>query len=167
MQYSDPFQKAIDFVLRWEGGHVNDPDDPGGETAFGISKAAYPTEDIAGMTMERAIMLYHDDYWILGGCHLLPVPLDLLVFDFAVNAGVYRAVSLFQETLNSMGFPLKIDGKLGKNTATAARNADQYPLAQKYLWRRVQFYANQPQKQRVKYLAGWVSRTFALSTKVM
>ena len=36
------FQKAIEFVLRWEGGYVNDPDDPGGETNFGISKRAHP-----------------------------------------------------------------------------------------------------------------------------
>jgi lysozyme family protein len=50
----DNFDKALSFVLSWEGGYSNDPDDPGGETNFGISKRSYPNENIKDMTKERA-----------------------------------------------------------------------------------------------------------------
>ena len=40
------FERAIDKTLAWEGGYVNDPKDPGGETKYGISKRAHPDVDI-------------------------------------------------------------------------------------------------------------------------
>ncbi|MBI5843910.1 MAG: hypothetical protein HZB23_04475 [Deltaproteobacteria bacterium] len=45
-----------------EGGYVNDPADPGGETRFGISRRAYPNEDIKALTRERAAEIYYRDY---------------------------------------------------------------------------------------------------------
>tara|TARA_Y100001951_G_C11296045_1_gene275706 strand:+ start:4160 stop:4333 length:174 start_codon:yes stop_codon:yes gene_type:complete len=48
------FDASLEHVLLFEGGYVNDPRDPGGETRFGISKRSYPREDIRGMTRERA-----------------------------------------------------------------------------------------------------------------
>ena len=48
------FDEIIEVVLKHEGGYVNDPDDPGGETKYGISKKAYPDEDIKELTIERA-----------------------------------------------------------------------------------------------------------------
>jgi len=85
------FEQALDHVLRWEGGYVNDPRDPGGETKYGISKRAYPNEDIKAMTKERAGELYRKDYWIAAGCPELRPALALAVFDTAVNCGVKRA----------------------------------------------------------------------------
>ena len=57
------FDKIIEVVLEHEGGYVNDPDDAGGETRYGISKRAYPDENIKELTVDRAKELYKRDYW--------------------------------------------------------------------------------------------------------
>lgn len=84
------FNKAMEFTLKWEGGYVNDPADPGGETNFGISKRAYPTLDIKNLTMKDIYGIYFFDYW-------RPLKLDqydeataVALFDTAVNVGVNR-----------------------------------------------------------------------------
>ena len=82
------FEKAIEFVLSddIEGGYVNDPDDPGGETKFGISKRAYPSLDIKTLSKEAAKHLYFKDYWKAGGCVVLLEPkLAIVHFDACVN----------------------------------------------------------------------------------
>lgn len=86
------FRKALAFVLKWEGGYVNDPTDVGGETKWGISKRAHPKEDIALMTPERAARIYADEYWTACACDNIPHPKNVAVFDTAVNCGVKRAV---------------------------------------------------------------------------
>lgn len=90
---TDNFQIALKFVLKHEGGYVNDPDDPGGETKYGISKRAYPNEDIKNLTRERAEFLYKRDYWDIPGFDLDNFPQDVAVvlFNVAVNMGVGRA----------------------------------------------------------------------------
>lgn len=85
------FKKCLSFVMRWEGGYVNDPHDAGGETKYGISKRAYPNEDIKNLTLERAGELYKKDYWDKIGADRLDDGLDCAVFDCAVNMGVGRA----------------------------------------------------------------------------
>ena len=52
------FEDAFDRLISHEGGYVNDPLDPGGETKFGISKRSYPTLDIAALTREDARAIY-------------------------------------------------------------------------------------------------------------
>lgn len=88
------FEKAITFVLKWEGGYVNHPDDPGGETNFGISKRAYPSFDIKNLTIEQAKAIYRRDYWEKMGCNALPWPMNLVVLDTAVNMGCSKAAEL-------------------------------------------------------------------------
>ena len=90
------WDKAIEFVLQWEGGYENDPDDPGGETKYGISKRAFPNEDIANLTLDRAKELYHLEYWTRIGGNYLPDKMDIVVFDTAVNCGVGKAVQFLQ-----------------------------------------------------------------------
>ncbi|MDI6752791.1 MAG: glycosyl hydrolase 108 family protein [Thermodesulfobacteriota bacterium] len=99
------FNRAIEFVLsdRIEGGYVNNPKDPGGETNFGISKRAYPKENIKALTKERAIRLYKRDYWDAIGGGALPSPLDLVLFDSAVNEGPGTARKHLAEALEAQG----------------------------------------------------------------
>ena len=87
------FKTAMAFVRKWEGGYVNDPDDPGGETKYGISKRAYPNEDIKNLTRERAEYLYKRDYWDIPGFDLDNFPQDkaIVLFNVAVNMGVSKA----------------------------------------------------------------------------
>lgn len=90
---SHNFKVAMAFVRKWEGGYVNDPDDPGGETKYGISKRAYPNEDIKNLTRERAEFLYKRDYWDIPGFDLDNFPQDkaIVLFNVAVNMGVSKA----------------------------------------------------------------------------
>ncbi len=85
------FTRALQFTSKWEGGYVNHPNDPGGETKYGISKRAYPKLDIKNLTREQANEIYYKDYWLAAGCDNLSVPLNLVCFDMAVNSGVGRA----------------------------------------------------------------------------
>ena len=57
------FQQAIQFVLKHEGGYVCNPNDPGGETNYGISKQEYPDLDIKNLTVANAMDIYQRDYW--------------------------------------------------------------------------------------------------------
>lgn len=81
------FEKAIAFVLDIEGGYVNDPKDPGGETKYGISKRAYPALNIAELTESKAKEIYKADYWDKLHCDDVSSPLDMCAFDTAVNMG--------------------------------------------------------------------------------
>lgn len=84
-------ERTLTFVLQREGGYVWDKNDPGGETNFGISKRAYPNEDIKNLTVERAKEIYELDYWHPVGCAAMSWPLNLIACDTAVNMGVGRA----------------------------------------------------------------------------
>lgn len=57
------FDKAIPTILRNEGGYVNNPTDPGGETNFGISKRSFPDVDIKNLTQEKAVAIYRSSFW--------------------------------------------------------------------------------------------------------
>ena len=91
------FYDSLKFTLSWEGGYVNDPDDPGGETKWGIAKRFHPEEDIPNLTPERAAEIYYQDYWLPSGASELPIPLCTAVFDTAVLLGVSRATRWLSE----------------------------------------------------------------------
>ncbi len=86
------FDKALKFVLKWEGGYSNDPNDPGGETKYGISKRSYPELDISKLTLKQVKEIYYQNYWLKTGCDKLPFPFNIVVFDTAVNMGRSRAI---------------------------------------------------------------------------
>ncbi len=92
------FEKAVSFVLRWEGGYSNDGRDPGGETKFGISKRSYPELDISKLTLEQAKEIYYQNYWLKSKCDELPAPLNIIVFDTSVNMGRSRAEEIWEKT---------------------------------------------------------------------
>lgn len=149
---SDRFALAVSGVLRAEGGYVDDPADPGGETKFGISKAAYPALDIAALTEDDARLIYRRDYWEACRCDLLPAPLDWLVFDAAVNQGVQAAGKMLQGAVG-----VAVDGKIGPATVAAAKHADAEAPA-RFMTLRAMRYASSP--GWVRYGAGWVKRLF-------
>lgn len=94
----DKFIKSIGFVLKWEGGYVNHPSDPGGETRYGISKKTYPKIDIKNLTKDEAIKIYEKDFWIPSGAVLARWPLCLVILDAAVNMGVKRSLRWVEAT---------------------------------------------------------------------
>ncbi len=79
------FEKAFEIIVGVEGGYSNDPNDPGGETKYGIAKRYHPDEDIKNLTLERAKEIYLNDYWMPNACDDANFPLDICLFDSAVN----------------------------------------------------------------------------------
>ena len=153
-----PYDRAFTLVVGEEGGYVNDPRDPGGETKYGISKHAYPAEDIPGMTLDRAKWLYRRDYWNEVRGEELPWPWALLVFDCAVNQGVGIAVRLMQDALGVM-----VDGKIGPRTLTAAQTRDNRALA-RFMALRALRYEKNPNFETYGY--GWLTRTYVMALEV-
>lgn len=100
------FKRSIEFTLRWEGQYSCDPDDPGGETKWGICKRSYPNLDIKNLSEQEAVNIYLKDYWFEAGCDVVTYPMNLVVFDSAVNCGAgtakkwLRASESPQEVLN-------------------------------------------------------------------
>ncbi|MBI5328869.1 MAG: hypothetical protein HZB80_11375 [Deltaproteobacteria bacterium] len=89
---SGNFERAIDFVIKQEGGYVNNPADPGGETNYGISKKAYPALDIKNLSQDAAKEIYKKDYWSKAGCESAEWPMCVVILDAAVQHGVSRAL---------------------------------------------------------------------------
>ena len=124
LRFSEAFDRAFDHVIGHEGGYVNDPRDPGGETKFGISAKAYPDLNIKTLTVEDAKRIYFSDYWHKAGCYMLPAGLAYAVFDAAVNAGVGRATRWMQEAVGTVP-----DGRIGPATRAAISASMRNPLA--------------------------------------
>lgn len=116
------FDIAIEWLLRKdiEGVHANDPNDRGGDTWWGISRAAHPNEPWPP-TRERCIEIYREEYWnsrALSLDKIKSLPLQLVLFDGAVNHGRKTIARLFQRTLNELGGAQKllVDGWAGPQT---------------------------------------------------
>lgn len=88
----EQFEQAIAFTLSWEGGYVNDPNDPGGETKYGISKKSYGHLDIKNLTVEQAEAIYYEDYWLPSRAYLDDYPTCAIRLDIAVLMGVARSL---------------------------------------------------------------------------
>ena len=152
------FDEIIEQVIKHEGGLVDDPNDAGGETNFGISKRAYPDEDIKELTVERAKELYKRDYWDRFKCGQLPDRIRHIYFDMCVNMGGGRATKILQEACNSKNSnKIDVDGGIGKNTIKASANLEDFRL-RAY---RVMFYAELVMKKpdQIKFWVGWFKRS--------
>ena len=146
----DAFSVAVAFVLRHEGGYVNDPADPGGETKFGISKRSYPDLDIRGLTEGDAELIYLRDFWIPLLCDQLPAPLPLVMLDTAVNCGPRRAARWLQSACGAPG-----DGVMGPVTV-AASATDPVAYAGGVLRRRMAHCRSLP--GWIRFGPGWAKR---------
>jgi lysozyme family protein len=136
------FNLAIPTVLQHEGGYVNNSDDPGSETNFGISKRFYPDVDIAALTADSAAAIYRRDFWD-------PLLLDSVtdqavatkILDTCVNMGKVRGTTYLQQALNAIGAAVATDGEMGPVTIAAINAADPQTLLAAYRQRLVNFYA--------------------------
>lgn len=151
------FDKAFEHVVGVEGGYVNDPHDPGGETIYGITRRDHPEVWTTGRpTLEEAKEIYRHSYWTPARCNELPWPLALFVFDAAVNHGVITAVKLLQKTLGTVQ-----DGVLGKNTLTALKARPQGELCALYLADRAIRYTGT--RNFDHFGRGWMRRLFQIA----
>lgn len=127
-------QIAQEIVAR-EGGYVDDPDDPGGATNFGVTihtmrrlgldltrDGVVDALDVRALTRDQAVSLFIDHYYQRPGIARLPQSLRPSVFDMYVNAGS-NAVKILQRLLREMGQEIEVDGVIGPQTAAAAEAA--------------------------------------------
>jgi len=125
---------AREIVAR-EGGYVNDPDDPGGATKFGVTlgtmrrlgldldgSGRIDSRDVRALSAAQAEEIFIEHYFRRPGIARLPAPLQPSVFDMYVNAG-RNAVKILQRLLNRMGAALAVDGLIGPATEAAAAEA--------------------------------------------
>ena len=114
------FAKVLPFTLQAEGGFCDDPLDPGGATNWGITLGTLSgwrghtcsVADIRELRATEAGAIYQAHYWAAVDGETLPGGLDLLVFDFGVNAGPETSVRLLQRMVG-----VTADGIMGPQTA--------------------------------------------------
>lgn len=113
-----PFDFAFELIIFHEGGYVNDPRDPGGETKFGISDRAdgiidgkFKGKDIKTLTLEDAKKIYKEEYWLRAKCDFFNDATGIILFDMAVNMGVDAGIKVMQRALK-----VKEDGIIGPIT---------------------------------------------------
>lgn len=124
---SERFERAMDHVLKWEGGYVDHPSDPGGATKYGISLRFYqehvdPSADkevIEFLTLEEARDLYYQYFWLPAYEKIGDDDLATMLFSSGVNMGTGRAVRIIQQAANNLGQKLKVDGVMGPKTLAA------------------------------------------------
>lgn len=154
---------ALEHLFGLEGGYVNDPNDRGGETKYGISKKAYPKLNIQNLTIDQAAAIYKQDYWDVCKCDDMDAEMAVVVFDTAVNSGPRRAAMFLQQVVKS-----KADGVIGKNTIASLRKRTVLTsiddLVIQYLGLRAQFYHDivRGDSRQAKFLKGWFIRLFKL-----
>ena len=149
----------IDIILKHEGGYVNDPDDLGGETNFGITKRRFPSKDIKNLTIEDAKAIYLKHFF--KPLNLYYIKNDLLalhIFDMAVNAGKKTAIKLLQDILHGCN----ADGVIGPITAQSIAYADiTTNLVEAYKAKRIaRYYKVSKYRNNKKFLNGWVNRVY-------
>lgn len=122
-------------IVGREGGYVNDPDDPGGATKYGVTihtmrrlgldldrDGDVDAHDVKRLTMAQAVDIFIRHYFRKPKIHTLPEAVQASVFDMYVNAGS-NAVKILQRLLRQMGHEVSVDGAIGPQTAGAAKEA--------------------------------------------
>ena len=166
------FETSLPFVLRWEGGFVDNPADPGGRTNRGVTQKVYdgwrqkqglPTRDVKLLEDAEMQSIYQSGYWIPPRCDLLDSQLDLVQFDTAVNMGVGRAVRFLQTVAGCTA-----DGAFGPGTQRAVAACDPGTAIAAYCDTREQYYRRLVEKNPKLgiFLKGWLNRLNALRREV-
>lgn len=157
------FQYAVNKVLALEGGYVNDPQDPGGETKYGISTRTYPNLDIRSLTRDQAVEIYHRDFWLPNHYDRIQDPeVAAKIFDMAVNMGSRTANRLLQRACNrtrDAACDVGEDGVMGPITLEAV-NLHPCPgwLLATLRLLAVEYHLG---LRNPRFLAGWIKRDLA------
>lgn len=135
------YANCLPVTLKYEGGYVDHPADPGGATNRGITLATYRRYrpgatkfDLRAISNHEVETIYRDGYWKPIKGDDLPVGVDLATFDFGVNSGVSRASKYLQRALG-----VDADGKIGNVTVAAARSANGKEVIQRLCGQRLSF----------------------------
>lgn len=172
------FLAAWPTVLRHEGGYVNNPNDPGGATKYGISlrwlKAqglhgdvngdlVVDIRDIQALTLDTAAAFYRVQWWDkyqFGRLQAQPIATKL--FDTAVNIGTPRAVTFAQQAVFVVGgATIDTDGQLGPNSILAINSSPATALLAAFQGLQAEYYRRLAQNPKLAgFLAGWLNRAY-------
>lgn len=131
------FDEFFTRLLGNEGGYVNKPEDPGGETNWGISKRSYPNVDIKSLTKEDAKAIYYRDFWQAAQMDQYDPAIAFQVFDAAVNHGLRPAVRFLQQAAQ-----VTPDGVVGAQTVKAVQATDKNDILLRFIAYRLKFWAD-------------------------
>lgn len=164
IEYTQKFNKGFDFIINNEGGYVNDKNDNGGATKYGISQRSYPHVNIKNLTIEDAKKIYYCDYWLKGKIEQIPdEKVAIKVFDFSVNLGIRASVIVLQRALRSVGMKVQEDGLMGPQTISATVSSEAPILLTALKSEAAGYYriivAKNPSQQ--KFLNGWLNRAYS------
>ena len=151
------FKECLDLVLKSEGGWVNHPSDPGGETNLGVTKrvweeyVGHPVESLKKLTKEDVAPLYEQKYWRPCYGEVLPRGLDFVVFSMGINAGTGRSIKLLQLSIGCVP-----DGVIGPTTRGLISDSNSATLIAKFSESRREYYRSL--KNFPIFGKGWLSR---------
>ena len=128
------FDTAFDRLMAHEGGYVNDPKDPGGETKWGVSKRSYPDLDIKNLTKDDAKAIFRKDFWDRINGDKVPDGVAWQLADFAYHSGPETAVRYYQRALG-----VADDGQWGPVSQAAADAMSESDQIQLVLAERLDF----------------------------
>jgi lysozyme family protein len=166
------FDVFLPMLLQFEGGFVDDRDDPGGATNKGITLKTFRTcatsllgitptlSNLRALTDEQAGTIYRALYWNkVHGDEIALQDLANIICDFYVNAGA-NAVKVLQNVLNDLGAQLAVDGVIGPACLRALAAANQPELYTRFKQSRIKYYEDlaQAQPSLAKFLNGWLNR---------
>lgn len=155
----DDFSRALEVVLKLEGGYSDDPRDAGGKTNHGITekvaRASGYTGDMRDLTKSIAASIYKKNYWDACKCDHIPYPLSLYVFDCAVNQGSDAARKLLQAVVG-----VKQDGQIGAVTLAAVSRANAEASAMYMALRALRYTGT---RSFDVYGKGWLKRLFVVA----
>lgn len=134
------FDDAFNRLIGNEGGYVDDPRDPGGETIWGITRRVALAHGYTGamlnMTRDQAKRIYLSSYWNVIGPDVHPA-IKFQVFDFAVNAGVETAIRKLQQACE-----VATDGRWGPISAAALQAMPVDVVLMRFAAVRLQYYTS-------------------------
>lgn len=145
------FDTAFDRLMGHEGGYVDNPADPGGETNWGISKRQYPDVDIKNLTRDQAKAIYRRDFWDRGQMDEYDPAIAFQVFDFAVNSGIETAIRKLQAAVG-----VADDGHIGPVTVAAIKNRGVNDIIMLLTAERIEYQAKL--KNGDTFWRGWMRR---------
>lgn len=151
------WDKSFQLLLKSEGGYSAHEADPGGRTNLGVTQAVWENwvghvsgeKEMKSLTPEMVRPLYKKKYWDACKCDELPLGIDYLVFDYAVNAGVGRSCKALQSAVGTTP-----DGAIGPQTLQAVANTPD--LIDKFSDEKVRFYKSLPTFS--VFGNGWLNR---------
>lgn len=164
--------KLLEEIIKNEGGFVNDPIDRGGATNMGITQKtlenflgrAVTEEEVKNLKIETAKEIYKKNYYIQPNIHLLPPPIDGVIFDICVMSGAHRAGLILQTSLSLLNYRVAIDGKIGAKTISVTKQVLEdnklKDLLREVAFQRIRFYRAivERDKSQARFIKGWEAR---------